>query len=603
MAKVSQQHWLVFYTPERFFTFNFHSICGQLVITCSKVCGGVCSIMQEEYQLPPGTEDLAKPQLPLMYSTPPSGSSSVPAMRKSNSGSNGSMTKIPLRKRTMGVRFVSPSRSKSPEEENSNCTGETQCESPQIESAVSTEQSTISQQDNPSERSVPATHTLASQCSSDNDNSIQRIDLTSNERQTTLSSFVKSFQSSTQPTPTCTHTPATALTATVTNTVHTKMGQSNKVNTDVLKSNYSNGKVKLPTLSLSLEHPVTCARMMPLDSLKLKRNSCATHGVSKDGGQTVKQDNKTLMTITEHVSDSRSQKKTEHHVEQSAAIAAVPSESNQAVAGTCASGTTVTCETNTVSGENEQRHLSDDNTRTTETMEMESSAKKAGDSSKEVIDLTHLHSPNSPQASVPPFRSNQDSTTTNYVAEESSTNADSAVQLTPLPKLGSSEALKIMFGREPSQRNWNSGYGTKGKLPDTFNASPFGTPSDQHLVSEFLQGRSTTKRPRQTVAGDETNVQPTKRARLLPPFLLSAGMNSDEKHRQQQTNTTCTETEWITLCRRHRPTIIQLERRGLLKKLSEVDLDSPTVCQVHAYIYHIISYKGVVVGLDIHHTA
>ena len=605
--------------------------------------------------MPSGTEDLANSQV--SYPSPLSGPSSIPTIRRSSSGS--SSTKVQLRSRSRGVRFLSPTKSKSPENleiDSSSCSNGQN--SSRLDSPVNTRRDTVSNEDN----STVSLSSLYSNIGKEQ----QVIDLTLTEqRQSVLSSSDKSSQGVSRNQPI--HVPLSAQDEPVRDSAPSQLNidRNGKSNTDstrlymftqtkldtstkptgstlasntstIVRSKYFTEKKKSSAFALSLEEPVTCARAIPIESLKLRRNGHIKEGESRDDPIAMEDDK-----AVKDVEDSGGRTHKTEFVDRTATQVSLTSGSSQ---------DHFTYAQRYEWFEDDENEISDgiNDTRTgpsaVESMEMEvlaSHLAEAPASRVEIIDLTHLKNsqspPNSPQAntaSSPPcdfqsgnscFRSSENSialtTNVDFHSERESNlrGADSANIRTPLPKLGASKSTNALYGIEPSQRSQtqNSASGSKRKeLMLSFQKfnGPFDTPSStasyqddsKCLLSNSVQAPAAKRLKLSTEEdGDKTEIQTsastvTKPRRILPAF-LQPGSTSERDHldnynhycnrySRQQVEACggacvcgCSETHRVPMCGQCRSSITQLNRSGLFRRLAKLDLNSPEICQVHAY--------------------
>ena len=498
--------------------------------------------------MPTGTEDLANNDSQFS-----SGPIPTPTVRKSHSYSSGSgLTKVQLRSRSMGVRFLSPAKSKSPENLESSNSNDQDCS--QLKNSNDTRQEAVIDRDNSDNNRA----TVRSGAPFSEYNNVKFIDLSlAGEQQSVLSPSENLLQSSSS-SKLLLDLPSLAQVEPVSNSALTltqqQTGKSNssatvisgsmfiqtKLNaftkptdctantnaTAIVRSKYFTEKTRLPAISLSLEEePVTCARVVPLESMKLGRNGHVKKDESRDEPMIIESDGCQKTIDSEDTEDSREISYETKLVDKATILVPVSSETYQNSVThpqphVCQSMEEITDESrvydkletdsdtypNTpstcarlmpVESINARRNGQDDpvakksdtssSPSQIESMETESINAEAQATNTEVIDLTHLvdsqsPSPKSPQAnaSTPPDSfHNADSSlqigehSTAYIDEGSSDHhngqgsnprsVESANILTPLPKLGSPKATDALYGKEPSKRSQNSGSGMKRK--------------------------------------------------------------------------------------------------------------------------------------------
>ena len=281
--------------------------------------------------MPTGTEDLVSNSYPQTNTPSPlSGPILTPSVRRSHSySSGGSSTKAQLRPRSMGVRFLSPARSKSPENLETNSSSNQNFS--QLKKSDDTRQNAATfDGDNSDSKGA----TVRSGVSFSEMNNVQFVDLTNTEsadrQQGVVQSHLEdSLQSSDNselmfelpplvqvvPASSCvsqqenekSNSNATVATSGST-LVQTKLNvfaspvdrNLNTNTTAAVRSKYFTEKTKMPAISLSLEEPVTCARLVPLNFLKLSRSR---KNGSRDEPVTMESDGSQRITDLEDTKD------------------------------------------------------------------------------------------------------------------------------------------------------------------------------------------------------------------------------------------------------------------------------------------------------------
>ena len=674
--------------------------------------------------MPTGAEDLAANNSQISYLSPLSGPIPTPiTIRRSHSYSSGSSSTkaVQLRNRSMGVRFVSPIKSKSPEESL-----EISDSSDQNDSQLKISNHTT--QDSNSGSGVVTCRSGASS------KIVQFVDLTNSaddEHQSVppgrLENSLQSLSSGKLPLdlpPLLEVEPAmsssflsltqhqngdsksSAVSTTEPTFVQTKLNvftkpvdNSNAAAT--VRSKYFTESTRLTAISLSLEESVTCARVVPLELLKLGRNKKTGSGdepvimeseayqKATDSEDTEEKGETSYESKLAESSENHQENVTRAHSHECESIEESIDESRGEYCDddsdsdtspdsptSCARLMPVDAVKLKRSGQDDQIAKESDTIPSTspspiarvESLESEDlNVAEARATNTEVIDLTHSVDSQSPSPKSPTFiptvstpqsgnfqnlsdflhQSTEQSTAA--FAEGSSDhrkgqgssvrNADSAENILPsLPKLGSPKMTDALYGREPSQRviqDGKDGSGVKRKLllPSlTFLNDPFNTPSSSQTsssagnncsLSSFLQAPS-SKRLKLSMGkvGDEGEAQTTtssttatpavascKSKRVLPAFLRPSSRLStsepgnnfsisyDNHGRDRYSrglvdagvagNGACvcgySETLRVPMCRQCRSTVIGLNRSGLFGRLSKLDLSSPEISQVRMH--------------------
>ena len=257
--------------------------------------------VQQEYDMPTGTADLAN-----YNSQISSGPIPTPIVRRFHSYSSGSSsTKVQPRSRSMGVRFLSPAKSKSPENlEINNSTDQLKNSDDTRQDAVldhkratvisgapfsesnneqfidsslaDGQQSTPSPLEN-SLRSLSSSKLLLDLPSLARVEPVNDSALTLTQQQNGKSKSNATVASGSM----FIQTKLSAFTKPIDSTLNTNA-------TAIVQSKYFTEKTILPAISLSLEEePVTCARVVPLESLKLGRNGHIKRDEGRDGPMTI----------------------------------------------------------------------------------------------------------------------------------------------------------------------------------------------------------------------------------------------------------------------------------------------------------------------------
>lgn len=502
--------------------------------------------------MPTGTEDLAKNNSQISYPSPLSGPIPTPTVRRSHSYSSGSSSsKAQLRSRSMGVRFLSPAKSKSPENLEVDNSNDQDCY--QLKNLDDARQDTVWGVDN----SDNSRDKVRPDAPFSEANSVQFVDLTNSavERQSesipsvsenplqSSSSAILSFDlpSLARVEPASSSTlPLTQQQSGKTNDsassssgsmfVQTKLdaftrpiGSTSIQNTNAsatVQPRYFTEKTRSPAVSLSLEEPVTCARVVPLEALKLERNKKCNNEprIMERGGCQKTADSEdtegrseitraadlvekpaAMIPAVSSVSyqDSVSQCHAQPHACES--IEDITDESRAHYddeletdsdvqytdsPSTCARLMPVEFVKFKRSGQDDRVAVESDTSPSPSQLESKDTRDlnlpETNATNVKVIDLTLLvdsqsPSPKSPESNTHPsgfqglnsgFQSPkhsialiaaEGSSDHHYSAQGSSPNsANSANILTPLPKVGSPNVTDALYGKEPSQRSQNS---------------------------------------------------------------------------------------------------------------------------------------------------
>ena len=541
-------------------------------------------------------------------------------IRRSNSGSTSGSVKAQLRNRLRGVRFLTPTKSKSPEDIKNDDRDDTS--DIKRDGLNNTEQTTTSMEDvNGHSRS----NDLLSQVSADSGNTNDRQNVGSIERVTEIvSSENHCLQTPgiVQPSPSRLLVQTTL--ATVANPVHNVRSQRTCTSkTDgavVVKSKYFTGK-KLSS-NMSLQQPITCARMLPMDLMKLKRNGHVQPATDKDDGATCIMED-TAVHKTSVTKDSRegSGSASEHvkrstAVEEAAKIVPLQEESDQS-AGQMSGGEVVGGERGVVGDMRIRVGQSGNNTDndTIAFMEMESVILSDRGGQEQSLEAggqirnnhSRSNSPQGPNAVGTSFRAvlsdqhkGPNVITTSEL--ESNDNAVSVAPLSPLPKLGTRKDTAAMFGRDTHQRRQissiSNGSGLKRKFlfTDQLDSSTSCMTCSSHdcSSSNFLPEHTAKRlkrnddddnKPEEDKTGDQSIMRPS---RVLPSYLQPGhswpGFESQYSRQLQLRRSRCVcgskNIKWVALCGECRSTVTQLKKKGLFKRPPELDSDSPQVLQV-----------------------
>ena len=247
--------------------------------------------------MPTGTEDLVNSSQISYFSTL-SGPIPTPTVRRSHSYSSGG--KVQLRSRSRGVRFLSPAKSKSPE--NLEIDNSSHLSNPNYSQLKNSDEDAIFNEDISDVKGV----TGGSSMPFSESNYVPLIDLTFTEQQFSVSENSLQSSSCSQPIPsqaqfkpTSDHTVSqlkmnqtgkscggatfvqTQLSS-FTKPVDIKSNTDATVTSTIVRSKYFSGRRNLPDIPLSLEEAVTCARVLPLESLKLGRHGHTKKGENRD---------------------------------------------------------------------------------------------------------------------------------------------------------------------------------------------------------------------------------------------------------------------------------------------------------------------------------
>lgn len=672
--------------------------------------------------MPTGAEDLTANNSQISYISPLSGPIPTPTtIRRSHSYSSGSSSTkaVQLRNRSMGVRFVSPVKSKSPEESleisDSSDQNDSQLKISNHTTQDSNSGSAVVRLDAPSKivQFVDLTNTAEDEHQSVPpgrlENSFQswssgKLPLDLPPLLEVEPAISSSFLSLTQ------HQNGDSKSSVVSMTgptfVQTKLNVftrpvDNKANSNAAATVRSITESARSTgILLSLEESVTCARVVPLELLKLGRNK-KTGSIRRDEPVTKESEACQKATDTEERGETSYESKlvesSENHQENITRAQAHECEENiDENRGYCDDGsendTPPTSPTTCArlmpvdavklkrSGRDDQIAKEGDTIPSTspspvarvESLESEDlNMAEARATNAEVIDLTHSVDSQSPSSKSPTFMPTvstpqsgnfQNLSDCLHQSTEQSTaactegssdhhkgqgsgvrNADSAENILPsFPKLGSPKMTDALYRREPSQRviqDGKDGIGVKRRqlLPSlTFLNDPFNTPSSSQTssssagnncsISSFLQAPSSKRLKLSTgKVGDEGEAQTTtssitatpaaaascKSKRVLPAFLRPSSRLStsepgnnfsksyDNRGRDGYPrglvdagvagNGACvcgySETVRVPMCRQCRSTVISLNRSGLFGRLSKLDLSSPEISQVHIHYF------------------
>ena len=593
------------------------------------------------------------------YPSTPSVSGSNPSLRKSNSGSISSVSKLPLRSKSMGVRFLSPSKSKSPECIDTNnpdhfdaISSSDQSDAVdycQTESSKDVRQCTLSNKDTFQRNGTGALHSPSASSdsnragashspstssdsnragashspgtSSDSVNGKPNVSDRKNTcKQASLGSSTKPLQltdaSQPLPKPTCTltqttlNTKAQSLISNLGKEQNAESAGGVKFALSAKTKSTSSERLKVSSVPLSIQRLVTCARVLPLESIKLKRNRCGKEDTEKDGcptsdGKTdCDQKNSTPKEWADS-HDSSSDKSVANLPGQVASYAAVVGamcEGGQAGGG------------NDVVGDfrNQCSNVNNDVVRTGVSLEVkEAISSHFGDSgTKETVSMEVCHQTDSNNRSILPeathtlttpptgaHREKEESIGDSSPSKEAVSDADSSTCLTPLPKLARRKNMELMFGRESYQRSQGNGSCLKRKYPFTFHTSTSPL-SSVGCSSDSLHLEHAAKRLKQSSGEelegeDKDGGQQVKRGRVLPTYLRNDGSSHayaelrhdlllQQSNGQQRMKCVCgrSDTKWVARCLPCHSTVARLKKAGLMEKMAMVDLDSPHVCQV-----------------------
>ena len=579
-----------------------------------------------EFHVPHNSEDLSNTQPCLNYLSSQTGQGGVPFVKRSNSALINSSSKTQLRNRFMGVRFLSPSPTKSLEllqnEASTESSDQVMCDGTRTTNVK--EQSVASENRN-SKSECPSSVPSASAPSLKSDMN-NLTDLTSSRTELpALGISLQNFKAA-QPdsVPTFMQTSLNNIISEANLLSMQQIGKSS-TNSEITQSKKSESFKSKLKVHLSLEQPESCARTLPVDSVRLRRN-----GSIKEGST----GNDVLATPSEGVSDdenySRTKKEVENSglpttelVEEPVARVHLQGESFAAVAQVCGRGAGTSgkrsvgdssqlCDCDSINNERKCVVVSME---TNETKSLRSSDCGARESLVGVCNQTEVNKLPTSHKDEFILRNATSGKEEGSYSERSTTredscfNAKSAGQLSPLPKLPSRKNSEVLFGKGHNKGGscgmGGSNSGLKRKLPLAF-LGDFPPPSSNLYTNEHTHS---VKRPKQSHDGNEEETSSSdslvKTPHVLPAYLQPIASSSSHSHLEHFQGDADRQMLWlsgkclcdsrgtqcVSLCGQCMRSVSQLQKKGLLSSMAQIDLESPHVCQVQDMFFTICTCK------------
>lgn len=508
---------------------------------------------------------------------------------------------------------MTPTKSKSPDDiENDNVNDTSDIKSYQREGLNSNKPTTVSVEDI---EGHSESNGLLPQITTDSGNANNRQNIGSFERVAEIVSSEEhclETQGIVQQ-PSSSHLLTQTTLTTVANPVHrvrSEQSSSFKTGSEVaVKSKYFTDEKMLA--NMSFQRPVTCARMLSVDLLKLKRNGHIHLATDKSNEATMvvhdtsitKKNSEGGGSISEHVERST-------EAEEAAKVrVSLQGEHDQSVRQ-MSRGEAVCSKRGVVSDLCAHAGQSENNSDNNAIVPMRvllGDCEGRERSGNQISDDRSLsRSPLGPNAiSHIPVQALQSDEREgpNQSKLESNCNRVSAVPLSPLPKLGTRKDTDTMYGRDTHRRRHgtgvSSGSGLKRRLLFTdqsdSSTSCLMRSSHNHSSSGFLPEHA-AKRLKQSdgcrADQDKGGDQSMRPSRILPSYLQPGHSRpsfdsqcSHQSHRQfWQSRCICgsEDIKWVALCGECRSTVAQLKKKnvGLFKRSLEQGIDSPQVLQV-----------------------